>query len=60
MDILYSGDIPSNSEYDKIKLWWEAEKARLSVKKAIVSANSGATQVSFQFFWTPDNAANSP
>jgi hypothetical protein len=47
LEILFAG--PTDSSFAEIKPWWEAEKARLSVKKLIVAAGAGAAGVYFQF-----------
>ncbi|MCL6099994.1 MAG: T9SS type A sorting domain-containing protein [Bacteroidetes bacterium] len=41
---------PSNPKYSRIKLWWEGEKAKISVKKAIVTASAGIDNIFFQFY----------
>jgi hypothetical protein len=50
LEILGGGS--TASKYGEVNSWWEAEKASLSVKKAVVAADAGAVQISFQFVMT--------
>lgn len=46
-------DGTANTRYAEIKLWWESEKAKLSIKKAVVAAGSGVDNIFFQFIMPP-------
>jgi len=50
LDILDQG--PTDPQYPEISSWWEAEKASLVVKKAVVAADAGVEQIGFQFVMT--------
>jgi hypothetical protein len=56
--ILDSG--ASDPRYGGIQSWWEAEQSRLSVKKAVVSADAGVEQIGFQFVMTGFGCRNNP
>jgi hypothetical protein len=42
----------NHAGYNELKSWWEAEKSKISTKKAIVAADSGVEQIGFQFAMT--------
>jgi len=51
---------PTNPRHAEIKSWWEAEKARVSVKKAVVAASAGVEQIGFQFVMTGGGGQQNP
>lgn len=44
--------IEKSENYVEIKQWWESEKAKISVKKAVAAAAAGVELISFQFIMT--------
>ncbi|MCU7919145.1 MAG: hypothetical protein KZQ95_12410 [Candidatus Thiodiazotropha sp. (ex Epidulcina cf. delphinae)] len=56
LNILAAGK--NHAAYPEIILWWEAKKAKLSVKKAIIAADSGVENIFFQFMRSINSSAN--
>jgi hypothetical protein len=56
LEILDILDDTAHSRYSEIKAWWEAEKARLAIKKAVVTASAGGMAIFYQFIAGTDSA----